>query len=83
MPQIRKCYICKKDTAIRQCGPECNMALYCEGCYLEYHQRGHRKLHTYKRIRYGTAPPDLTNKTPVETINFVKPGKNIKFDEKD
>ena len=30
------------------------MALYCESCYSEFHSRGHRKLHTFKRIRYAT-----------------------------
>lgn len=35
---------------------QCQDALYCEGCYTDYHARGHRKLHNYKRIRFGDRP---------------------------
>jgi len=37
---------------------KCKEALYCDGCFSEYHTRGHRKLHSYKRIRFGMKPPD-------------------------
>lgn len=32
--------------------------MYCDACFSEYHSRGHRKLHTYKRIRLGEKPYD-------------------------
>ena len=32
--------------------------MYCEECFIEYHARGHRKVHVYKRIRFGDKPVD-------------------------
>ena len=57
------------------------MALYCEPCYSEYHTRGHRKLHTYKRIRYATGailPNAELAIEPVKKENIVPnvPAKN-------
>ena len=36
------------------------MALYCDKCYSDFHSRGSRKMHTFKRIRYlsGTLLPE-------------------------
>lgn len=72
LPQLKKCFICKTANAQRQC-PMCDTALYCENCFTEYHQRGHRKRHNYKRIRYGQQPADFQDNqdNPLKTATSL------------
>lgn len=56
-PTVRVCYICKQINAARLC-PSCQDCLYCEQCYVEYHARGHRRVHIYKRVIFGEKPKD-------------------------
>eukprot|EP00347_Sterkiella_histriomuscorum_P000238 403376652 len=70
IPSIKKCFICKKQNAGRQC-PGCQDCLYCDECYIEYHARGHRKVHNYKRVRFGMKPYD-EKESEQEFQNYIK-----------
>ncbi|CDW82059.1 ef hand family protein [Stylonychia lemnae] len=75
LAQIRKCFICKIQNALRFCTP-CKDALYCDNCYIDYHIRGHRKLHSYKRIRYGDKKFNEEDENREREIFLKKENKN-------
>ena len=71
----KPCNLCTKKVSTRMC-PSCHSATLCEDCFLDFHSKGHKKLHNYKRIMYGEEPINYKENRSGDS------NKNVKVIEK-